>query len=267
MLAADVWNETGMMRPLIHPDEIEDLPRPIVTLANDYAHGHVIARHRHRRAQLVYASAGVLTVATAAGAWVVPPQRAVWVPALTEHRVRAQGRVSMRSLYIEPDAAPGLPAECCVVTVPPLLRELILAAMEFPRLYALDGPEARVMAVILDQIRAARIAPLHLPMPADARLRSVTEALVAAPGDDRTLAAWAAHAGASGRTLARLFLRETGMTFRQWRRQARLLAALTRLATGEPVTTVALDLGYDSPSAFIAMFRKALGETPGRYFS
>ena len=122
------------------------------------------------------------------------------------------------------------------------------------------------MEVALDQIRAVRVTPLHLPAAVDRRLSTVTRAIAETPGDSRGLKDWAACAGASSRTLARLFLRETGMTFRQWRQQARLLSALTRLAAGQPVTTVALDLGYDSPSAFIAMFRRALGETPGRFY-
>ena len=248
-------------------DEFEDVPRPVVALATDYPAGHVIAPHRHRRAQLVHAAAGVMAVSTESGTWVVPPRRAVLVPALTEHSIRTHGRVAMRTLYIDPDAAPWLPRECRVVGVPPLLRELILEAMRAPPLYPENGPETRLMAVILDRIRALRVAPLHLPLPADRRLRRLTGAIAEAPGDNRTLNEWAAVAGASSRTLARLFVAETGMTFGQWRQQARLLAALTRLAGGQPVTTVAFDLGYDSPSAFIAMFKRALGETPGRYFS
>jgi AraC-like DNA-binding protein len=248
------------------PADIEDSPRAVVGLAGEYAGGDRIPPHRHRRAQLVYATAGVMAVTTEKGAWVVPPQRAVWVPALTGHSIRMHGGVSMRALYIAPSAARRLPRDCCVVTVSSLLRELILEVIAFTALDPPNVAEARIMAVVLDRIRAARVTPLYLPAPADPRLRAVTEALAGNPGDGRGLDEWAKSAGASGRTLARLFLRETGMTFRQWRQQARLLAALTRLAAGQPVTTVALDLGYDSPSAFIAMFRRALGETPGRFF-
>ena len=256
-----------MTGPAINANDLDSLPRPVATLATDYPPGYVIARHSHRRAQLVHAAAGVMTVTTETGTWVVPPQRAVWVPALIEHAIEAHGRLAMRTLYIAPDAAPGLPKDCCVITVPPLLRELILEAMRIPPLYSTAGPGARILAVILDRIRVARVAPLHLPLPADPRLRRITDALSLDPGDRRRLSDWARTAGASDRTLARLFLSETGLTFRQWRQQARLLDALPRLAAGQPVTTVALDLGYESPSAFIAMFKRALGETPGRYFS
>ena len=209
-----------------------------------------------------------MTVTAGPGAWVVPPGRAVWVPAGMEHTIQAHGRLAMRTVYVAPDAVPGLPVDCFVVNVSPLLRELILAAMTMtmPAHDPLAGPEARLAGVLLDQIRAARVAPLYLPYPSDSRLRRVADGLIADPGDARHLAAWAKTAGTSTHTLARLFAAETAMSFRQWRQQVRLLDALRRLASGQPVTTVALDLGYESPSAFIAMFRKALGTTPGRYF-
>ena len=261
-------SENGQTQPTIHDAVDPDaLVRPVAAGSADYPAGFRIAPHRHRSAQLVYASAGVMVVATADGTWVVPPERAVWVPAETEHRIRMRGAVAMRTLYIAPGAAPWLPEACCVVAVPPLLRALILEAMGFEAAYPEAGPEARLMAVILDRIGALDVVPLHLPAARDRRLRSVTDALATTPGDGRTLAQWAETAGASARTLARLFHRETGLTFHRWRQQARLMTALARLAAGEPVTTVALDLGYDSPSAFIAMFKKALGTTPGRYFA
>ncbi|MCB2101803.1 MAG: helix-turn-helix transcriptional regulator, partial [Rhodobacterales bacterium] len=229
---------------------------------------HDTGWHHHRRAQLIYASQGVMRVRTRQGLWVVPPQRAVWMPPLTAHQVQvASRRTAMRHLYIEPDAAAHLPDGCCVVRVSPLLRELILRAAALPPLYDPDGPDGRLVAVILDQIEGLPVAPLHLPDVADFRLRPIADALAADPADPRTLADFAIGCGASARTLARLFRRDTGLTFGQWRQQARLLAALTLLAEGRPVTTVALDLGYDSQSAFIAMFRRAFGVTPGRYFA
>jgi AraC-like DNA-binding protein/mannose-6-phosphate isomerase-like protein (cupin superfamily) len=245
---------------------LEALPRPVVAFANDYPAGHGIARHRHVRAQLLYAAAGVMRVATDRGVWVVPPQRAVWIPAGVEHEIGCAGVVRMRTLYVDPEAIPGLPEACRVVDVPPLLRELILKAATLPPLYDLDGADDRLMRVILDQIETLDVAPLHLPVPTHPRLAPILAALLAHPEDGTGLDAWGRRVGASGRTLARLFVAETGMTFGAWRQQARLLAALTRLAAGDPVTTVALDLGYDSLSAFIAMFRRATGTTPGRYF-
>jgi AraC-like DNA-binding protein len=173
----------------------------------------------------------------------------------------------MRSLFVATGAKAGLPAECCVVTVSPLLRELILRAVEIPRLYDLDGPDGRLMAVILDQLQRLPVTPLHLPMATDSRLRRITSALLEEPGINRTLTDWSRDAGASARTLARLFVKQTGMTFGAWRQQVRLLKALEMLAAGHGVTVVALELGYQSPSAFVAMFRRALGVSPGRYFA
>ena len=246
----------------------DHVPRTLLVRAMDLTVDHNTGWHQHRRAQLVYAISGVMQVWTAHGLWVVPPQRAVWMPSRTPHQVQTgSGPVAMRHLYIEPDAAAHLPDHCCVVRVTPLLKELIRKAATLPELYDPDGPDGRLVTVILDQIQGLPTAPLHLPDVSDPRLRPIARALTRDPADPRTLADWAAQAGASARTLARLFRRDTGMTFGQWRQQVRLLAALALLAEGRPVTTVALDLGYDSQSAFIAMFRRAFGVTPGRYFA
>jgi len=252
------------------PDPVEDIggvPRPIVALAKEFPSGHLIPYHRHSRAQLLYASSGVMTVKTHKGIWVVPPLRAVWIPAHTRHQIEIFGRLSMRTLYIDPTFFAGPSAGCCVLAVPPLLKELILHAISLPRLYPLGGPEERLLMVILDQIRSMRIAPLELPIPEDVRLKKIYKRLSSNPGNNRTLEDWGKIVGATGRTLARHFRLETGMSFGQWRQQIRILEALKRLGMKEPVTTVAIDLGYDSPSAFISMFKKALGKTPGQYFT
>jgi len=184
-----------------------------------------------------------------------------------EHKILTCGRLSMRTLYIKGDCVAGLPKECCVVTVSRLLRELILHAISLPRLYDLKGADARIMSVILDQIHSLPVvAPLDLRIPRDPRLSKIYRALVDNPADNRSLEDWGRKVGACGRTLTRIFRAETNMSFRQWRRQFRILEALKRLGRKEPVTNVALDLGYDSPSAFICMFKKALGRTPGQYF-
>lgn len=242
------------------------MTRPVVGYAADYASGDLIHCHRHADGQVIFATTGVMTVTTAAGQWVVPPQRAVWVPPNVTHAIRMTGAVAMRTLYLGAAARASLPDTCAVLHVSPLLRELIVRVVAFARPYAKSGREARLVGVLLDEVAAARTAPLHLPTPSDPRLRVITDQLAVDPGDKRSLAVWARSAGASARTLARLFQHETGLSFAHWRQQARLLRALERLAAGDPVTTVALDLGYDSPSAFISMFRSRLGATPGRYF-
>jgi AraC-like DNA-binding protein len=242
------------------------MSRPLAAVGVAYRDGQRIPRHRHREAQLIAAISGVMTVTTSEGRFVVPPQRAVWVPPRTEHAIRMTGEVAMRTVYFAPELAAKLPARGCVVQVTPLLRELVLRAVDFPRRWTPGGREARIAALIVDEIEHARVAPLHLPLPADPRAARVTRALHAAPEDARRLTALARSAGASPRTLARLFQRETGMSFRAWRQQLRLLRALERLAAGEAVTRIALDLGYQSPSAFIAMFKRAFGVSPSRYF-
>ncbi len=259
-------NSQTTQSPITDYRALEAMPHPVVAMARNFPSGHRIERHVHTRAQLAYASEGVMRLGTAAGTFVVPPERAVWMPAGTEHWITALGALAMRTLYIKPDAAPDLPVACRVVAVAPLLRELILAAMAMPQAYPPDGPQARLMAVILDQIRTLPAAPLHLPMPRDRRIKPMAEALRDDPADRRGLADWAKAVGASERTLARLFVGQTGLSTGAWRSQARLLKALELLAGGATVTAVALDVGYDSPSAFIAMFRRTLGVSPKRYF-
>lgn len=247
--------------------EIPNIPRPIIAMALDYPSGQLIPFHQHSRSQFLYASSGVMTVTTVQGVWVVPPQRAVWIPAFTGHQIACSGALSMRTLYIIPGAASNMPEECCVVSVPPLLRELILHAVTLPRLYELNSLDERIMNMILDLVQILKVAPLNLPMPIDARLKKISKKLIVNPGDNRTLEDWGKKVGATDRTLARLFRSETGMSFRQWRQQIRILESLRRLGREEQVSTIALELGYNSPSAFIAMFKKVLGKTPGQYFS
>lgn len=240
-------------------------PKAIVGYAIDYVAGHSTGRHAHDRAQLVHGEKGVMTVRTADGAWVVPPGYAVWVPPGVLHEVRAAGAVAMRTLYLRADSGVAVGSRCRVVRVPVLVRELIGRVVRLPEEYPDEGPEARLVAVLADELGCLLPAPLDLPLPRDRRAAAVAEALIAEPADGRDLDAWGRLVGASDRTLARLFRKETGLTFGRWRQRRRLLAALERLAGGEPVTSVALDLGYDSPSAFIAMFRRALGASPTRY--
>ena len=249
------------------PDEaLAAIPRPIVALAADYESGYRIPPHSHIRAQLVHAAEGVMLVRAGDGFWVVPPERALWVPAGVKHQIDMRGRVEMRTLYIEPDALPAPPDHCAVVAVGPLLHALIQRAIEAPAVYDEAGPDGRVFAVILDELRVLPTIPLYLPVGRDQRLLRVTAALERDPGDRRSLSDWAPEAGASPRALARLFVAETGMTFGAWRQQARLLRALIGLAEGQPVTNLALDLGYANPSAFIQAFKRAFGTTPSRYY-
>ena len=247
------------------PDDYQRVPRAVVAMPKDFIPGFEIAPHSHKRAQLIYATAGTMRVATDAGVWIVPPQRALWMPGGVRHGLLMLGEVTMRTLYLWPDAAAFMPATCHVVPVSSLLRELIVRATELPVHYDESGPAGHVVALILEELRGLQSLPLQLPMPRDARLRGLCQALLDAPGDQRPLAAWAKTVNASGRTLARRFQSETGLSFGAWRQQARVLEAMGRLGSGAPVTQVALDLGYESVSAFSAMFRRAAGASPSYY--
>lgn len=244
----------------------DDVPRPVVVRTDRYPDGNRMGAHEHRKAQLVYSPDGVLRVTTDAGTFVVPPEWAVWVPSWVHHDVQASTPLTLRSVYVEAESATNLPDRCCVVSVPPLLRELILESATLPDLYEVGGPDGRLMAVILDRITALDHRPVVVPEVRDALLLPIADALTSDPADARGPDEWGRELGASGRTLSRRFLADVGMPFATWRRQVRLLAALEHLAAGEPVGAVAFAVGYESVSAFIAAFTRSLGTTPGRWF-
>jgi len=207
-----------------------------------------------------------MSVQTDEGTWVVPSHRGVWIPADTRHSIAMSGWVSMRSLYIVPELARELPRRCCVLAIPPLLRELILHATAQGQLHRDVAEHRRLVDFLLDQLRVLPVVPLELPMPRDPRALRVARRLREEPGEQAPIQRLARGAGASRRTLERLFRRETGMPLGRWRQQARLLHAMRLLASGESVTSIALEVGYQSPSAFIEAFSSALGTTPGRYY-
>lgn len=243
---------------------------PVVSLTHDYPAGHKIPLHFHDRDQLVFAVCGVMTVSTDDGAWVVPAHRAVWIPEEVPHTISMSGNVAMRTLYFKPRLVNSLPRQCCVVNVPALLRELILEACACGSLQRRIRWQGHLLDVILDRLRRIQIAPLQLPMPADPggdpRALRVAQVLLADPSDRRPLSEIARKSGASRRTIERLFVASTGMTFGKWRQQLRLMQALRLLGSGAKITHVALETGYSTSSAFIAAFHKALGTTPARYF-
>lgn len=238
----------------------------ITTLQRDYRAGHVVALHFHEADQLVYASRGVMTVRTKDGIWVVPTDRAVWIPARIAHTITMSGAVAMRTLYLRRSLARTLPRSCCVVNVSPLLRELILQACGFRGLMRKISTQRHLIEIILDQLRAIQTVPLQLPHVADARASRIAKILHDDPSDSRPLAELCRLGGASKRTVERLFEQDAGMTFGRWRQQLRLLQAMQLLAEGAKVTHAALEAGYSTPSAFISMFRKTLGTTPAAYF-
>lgn len=249
-----------------NPDDFQDVARPLAVLARDIPHHHVTPWHSHKRAQLVFATSGVMVVRTRQGVWVIPPQRAVWVPAGVEHETETIGAVALRTVYVEAVAARRFSRQCCVVNVSPLLRELILRAATLPLLYSRRRPEGRIMQMILDEVRESSMLPLHVPVPSHQRLANICNAILRDPRCHRTLDELAEHEGMSKRTAERLFSREVAMTFSHWRQQARLFAALTRLAAGKSVKLAAFESGYTSQSAFTSCFKRTFGTTPRHYF-
>lgn len=219
----------------------------------------------YRRARLIHVSAGVLIVRTETERWVVPPGHAVWMPAGLLHRLSAASPVEFHSLHVAPDAAPLAPHSGAVVP-DPLVAALLIAAADLPHDQPLDEPAARLVQVLLDRLPGLRTAPLGLNWPRDPRAQRIADALSANPADAAVLEDLAAAAGVTARTAARLFVKETGQTFGQWRQQLRLLVALEHLGGGASVTQVALEVGYSDVSSFIAVFRDAFGDTPARYF-
>ena len=220
----------------------EDVQRPLIALGNDFPDGHIVLPHKHRRHQLLSGDGGSILVNTGSGSWVIPPGRGVWIPAGTVHEVRLLGTVSLRSLYLEPGTI-AMPRNCVVVGLSPFMYGLMQEAIDLPVEYDPESRAGALMTLIQHELAQLPILPLALPMPAQPTLAARCRAF-----------------------LTRAFRRETGMSFAAWRQQACLLAALPRLAAGTPVTLVALDLGYDNPAAFTAMFKRTLGLSPRNYF-
>jgi len=244
-----------------HPVQGEG-SRAIVARRTTYPKGHHIAPHWHARAQFVFAVQGTMRVRTSRRAWIVPPSLALWVPAHTVHEIQMFGDVEMRSLYIDKDAAVGMPDTCVVLDVTPLLRELVVRAVALPLKWNEAGDDGLLMRLLIAEIRRVPTRALDLPLPESADLTRLCERILGDLSTRRPCTQDAAAMHTSARTLYRRFLRETGTTFARWQSQARLLEAIRRLAEGAPVTTVAMDLGYDSPSAFSTMFKRALGVAP-----
>jgi AraC-like DNA-binding protein len=208
---------------------------------------------------------GVITIIAEGRSWVVSGSRALWIPEGVSHHISAATNVELSNLQVSRSFAPQLPRQVSTLAVSSLFRELMIAAVSGPNNVAAGTRECKILDLLFSELRITSDVALVVPDPRDIRLKRVCDALRSNPSDTRTLDQMAEAAGGCARTLARLFVKETGLTFAQWRRQVRLLAALTRLHQGQPVTSVAFDAGYDSPSAFIEMFRRVMGRTPGHY--
>jgi len=250
---------------LAAPPDLSDTGRPVQPLARTYPRGLFIEPHAHVWGQLLYAMSGVMWVETPHEALAVPPQRAVWLPPGVPHGIRVVSDLQMRNIYLRPALAETLEDTVQVIEVGGLLRELIVHLVEQAEDPQGDYYEALVNLALLE-LKRARRAFLKIPMPSDSdrRLMNLCQAVMGAPSLDISFEQHAQSAGASVRTLARLFQGELGMGFAEWRRQVQLATAVAELIQGVPVSRIARELGY-SPSSFSDMFRRALGVAPSHY--
>lgn len=254
-------NRLASPRPI---PALETLPRPLYARVESLGAGSWTTRHCHDWVQFSYAITGVLGVYTERGSYFAPPQWGIWIPAGVDHEVVTSTEADMRSLYVRRDACAWAAPQCRVLEVTPLTRELIKQFCRFDAHYPQpDSAEARLVAVLLDQLESLPEVGFSLPLPRHPGLLALCSTMLAEPDQPCTLGVWAERLACSEKTLTRLFLRETGLSFRHWRQRMRLLSSLALLESGDSVTDAALGCGYESTSAFIAAFRQRFGFTPG----
>ena len=249
---------------------VEDPQRPVLCFASQQARGHRVRAHRHPRAQVVWAVSGALRVVTDSASWIVPPTHAVWIPGSMRHQVTSLTPASVRYLYIDASACAPLPEDAQVLEITPLMRELTLRTLRYEHILCGNLPLtaqqqqrlALLLPLLLDELAQLQAAPLYLPSGKDRRLRSLMQQLIRQPGNTARLEQLAEAAGASARTLERLFKSETGMSFQQWRTRLKLLESVNRLVQGESSSSIAASLGYRSSSAFVAAFHRHFGKPP-----
>ncbi|MER9935041.1 helix-turn-helix transcriptional regulator [Mesorhizobium sp. M0088] len=257
-----------MRRPLSYPWldlDVDDPSALAIAVRVDIPDTRAeVPAHRHRKGQLVFALGGGITCRVPSGLWMVPPHCGVWIPGGMEHSNVATANARIFFVYIEPGAA-DLPERCCTLSISPLLRELIIELSD-----RLQDDEARgelLTKMLLTELPRMPVQQLHLPISSEPRLNRIAEALAQDPADRSTLADWAKRMALSESSLARLVTKETGLSFGRWRQQLHLIVAIRELASGKSVQQVSGDLGYGSVTAFITMFKKALGKPPAKYLS
>lgn len=243
---------------------LDDAPRAVAILPSARPAGDRIPLHHHRRGQLTFAVSGIMRVETPDAAWILPPARALWLPPQWPHTVIMRSHVELRTVYIDEPHCVSLPQKPFLTEISGLLRELILALLEEPADYEEGGRGGLLARLILAELTRLRDAPLAVPMPRDARALRIARALLDNSSLEHDLDRWAEEAGASRRTLARLFRSETGLSFAEWRARLRAIDGLARLADGASVAETARSVGYASPSAFSAMIHRTLGQPPRR---
>lgn len=223
--------------------------------------------HTHNRGHLFCVETGLIQVLTHNGTWILPPYRAAWIPPNTEHAIQICSATNGWSLYLTPDICAQLPKTPCVIGINELIKALIMRTISWEKADDLSPEEINILRVILDEIKRSPHESLHLPMPKDNRLKLITNTILNEPDSMQSIEQLAAIGSISARTMRRLIQIETGMSFGQWRQQAQLIHALEMLAQGMSVMDTAYALGYSTPSSFIAMFKRAFGDSPAHYFT
>lgn len=263
--------ESGQSQTSVRPCDADFDPDrwggPAVALHVDFSEYEAeVPQHQHRHGQLIMALYGAVTCTAARGLWIVPPGSAVWIPGGVPHSNQVTANARLSYLFVEPEAV-QLPKECCTLSISPMLREMILHLADAQNHHESNDHLERLKRVLLDELALMPAEKLELPVSGHPKIAVIAAALAADPGDRRTVTEWASHVAMSERSLKRLMVQETGLSFGRWRRQLHLIVALRELASGASVQRVSNDLGYESATAFIVMFKKALGTTPARYFA
>lgn len=251
----------------IEVPDIETLPKAVYLRSQNLAPREMFPLHTHRWNQFVYATSGTLVVTVADSWYVITPEQAIWVPTGVSHTAGAFNGAAFRNLYVADVPGLGMPERCTLYAVSGLLRALIVELTLVGQRDETEGYIDQVNALVLEQLRRLPKQDFHLPWPQSPPLHRVCETLYGNPADPRGIDEWGAELGTSGRTLARRFEREVGISLRQWRHKLRLFLALEWLCAGRNVTEVALDLGYASTSAFTYMFRQEMGCPPSAWRS
>jgi AraC-like DNA-binding protein/quercetin dioxygenase-like cupin family protein len=245
------------------PGTAPSVKRPVRMVARNLAASELLAAHHHAWGQVTYALEGVIRVTVENSTWIVPPMRAIWIPPQAVHEITTLEKANLRAIYVLAEKAPFRDAQCEVLEVSALLRELVVSLLHAePE----SSREALLSALLLDEVGRSATRAIRIALPQDKRLKTLCETLIADPASSLTMEEWAEHAGASPRTLARLFERELGMCFSQWRQQARLAHAASLITRNLPLSRVAAELGYASQSAFSAMFKRTFGQSPTAFF-
>jgi len=241
--------------------------KPILSVSLDVSQTQCADKHAHPRAQLIYSSKGTMKVVAQKSIWYVSPRQAIWVPGMYEHQVFFLNDNHIRNVFVSAERAKVLPQQFFALNIPPFMRELILKVVRMGNNYDMDGVEGRLINVLIDELGTITPTKCFLPLSDDFHLRLAINELLKNPGDTRGIEHFAGIACTSSRTLSRLFVKELGLSFSNWRKQLRLLTAVEMLDKGVPVSQISFELGYNSPSAFIEMFRKEYGIPPGKYSS